>query len=116
MASCRWSSRGTGPRATVRRTSRFIVGRGPVPRHRSRNPTIAGDRPPPYGSIETRRSLLPESHLLQDKHLPRGGEIASGERIEIHPTRNRLTHRVFAIPIRRTTADTINSSRLMPEV
>ena len=26
----------------------FIVGRGPVPRHRPRNPTIAGDRPPRY--------------------------------------------------------------------
>ena len=25
------------------------VGRGPVPRHRSRNPTRAGDRPPRYG-------------------------------------------------------------------
>ena len=60
-------SRGTGPRATVSRTSRFIVGRGPVPRHaRSRekparmrgaeglratgHAPIAGDRPPRYGS------------------------------------------------------------------
>ena len=49
-------SRGTGPRATVRRTARFPVGRGPVPRHatiaretRSEPETIAGDRPPRYG-------------------------------------------------------------------
>ena len=71
-------SRGTGPRATVSGTSRFIVGRGPVPRHdrsqqrhregqalalqartkknargtgpRATKPkTIAGDRPPRYG-------------------------------------------------------------------
>ena len=27
----------------------FTVGRGPVPRQRPRNPTIAGDRPPRYG-------------------------------------------------------------------
>ena len=26
----------------------LTVGRGPVPRHRSRNPTLAGDRPPRY--------------------------------------------------------------------
>ena len=40
----------------------FIVGRGPVPRHRRRNSTLAGDRPPRYGQIETGRSLLPGSH------------------------------------------------------
>ena len=66
----RWSlkrSRGTGPRATVSGTARFIVGRGPVPRHatiaaetrsearraeapRAMEPeTIAGDRPPRDG-------------------------------------------------------------------
>ena len=38
-------SRGTGPRATVKKTVPFIVGRGPVPRHAA----IAGDRPPRYG-------------------------------------------------------------------
>ena len=38
-------SRGTGPRATVAGTARFIVGRGPVPRHA----TIARDRPSRYG-------------------------------------------------------------------
>ena len=31
----------------------LTVGRGPVPRHRSHNPTLAGDRPPRYGHIET---------------------------------------------------------------
>ncbi len=50
-------SRGTGPRATVAGTSRFPVGRGPVPRHatiaeeiRSEPETIAGACPPRYGS------------------------------------------------------------------
>ena len=43
-------SRGTGPRATVARTSHFIVGRGPVPRHAAVYQTLAGDRPPRYGS------------------------------------------------------------------
>ena len=63
-------SRGTGPRPTVARTVSFTVGRGPVPRHapiagethsdarmetsegpRATEPeTIAGDRPPRYGS------------------------------------------------------------------
>ena len=56
------------------RPSPFTVGRGPVPRHRSGTPTIAGDRPPRYGektsfvlfrsvrtcmsiAVETRRAL-----------------------------------------------------------
>ena len=43
-------SRGTGPRATKPRTASLIVGRGPVPRQRSVSPTIAGDRPPRYGT------------------------------------------------------------------
>ena len=50
-------SRGTGPRATVARTARFTVGRGTGPRHaaiaeeiRSEPETLAGDRPPRYGS------------------------------------------------------------------
>ena len=30
-------------------TPPFIVARGPVPRHRPRTPTLAGDRPPRYG-------------------------------------------------------------------
>ena len=53
-------SRGTGPRTTVttKKSSLFTVGRGPVPRQRPRNPTIAGDRPPRYGNIETRRAIL----------------------------------------------------------
>ena len=50
-------SRGTGPRATMKKTPALTkqktppltVGRGPVPRHASRTPTIAGDRPPRYG-------------------------------------------------------------------
>ena len=64
----RGRSRGTGPRATVKKTpppssaiagdrpprygeknALFTVGRGPVPRHRRRNLTFAGDRPPRYG-------------------------------------------------------------------
>ena len=40
--SGRWSSRGTGNRATGKRRY-FTVGRGPVPRHRSRHPTRAGE-------------------------------------------------------------------------
>ena len=40
----------------VRKNVTLTVGRGPVPRHA----TIAGDRPPRYGDVETRRSLLPE--------------------------------------------------------
>ena len=40
-------SRGTGPRATVKRTAPFIVGRGPVPRHA----TLARDRPSRYGAV-----------------------------------------------------------------
>ena len=35
----------------------FTVGRGPVPRRA----TLTGDRPPRYGNIETRRSLLREN-------------------------------------------------------
>ena len=46
-----------GHRATIKKRH-FTVVRGPVPRQRPRNPTIAGDRPPRYGEIETRRSLL----------------------------------------------------------
>ena len=38
-----------GPRATKKNAIPLTVGRGPVPRHRSRTPTFAGDRPPRYG-------------------------------------------------------------------
>ena len=84
------------PRCGEKKNADLHVGRGPVPRHRPRNPTragetrsdarvasegphttkktslrsvgpktpllmmeIAGDRPPRYGNIEIRRSLLP---------------------------------------------------------
>ena len=76
-----------GPRTTGKNAPPLTVGRGPVPRHRSRarpcssgspDPELfvirraqtteaethimmmglAGDRPPRYGKIETRRSLL----------------------------------------------------------
>ena len=42
-------SRGTGPRATGKKTPPLHVGRGPVPRHAWDARTIAGDRPPRYG-------------------------------------------------------------------
>ena len=37
-------------RVDGKKTARVTVGRGPVPRHRSHTPTIAGDRPPRYGN------------------------------------------------------------------
>ena len=36
-------------------------GQAPALRYRSRNPTIAGDRPPRYRNIKTRRALLPNA-------------------------------------------------------
>ena len=39
---------GQAPALRVSRPPPFTVGRGPVPRHCPRNPTIAGDRPPRY--------------------------------------------------------------------
>ena len=41
---------GTGHRATVKKTPPLHVGRGPVPRHAAVYRTIAGDRPPRYGT------------------------------------------------------------------
>ena len=60
-------ARGTGPRATIK-TPPLTVGRGPVPRHRSRNPTRAGDGPPRYGNIGTGTTcLLPKNVLITKK-------------------------------------------------
>ena len=43
----------SGDLALQRGMPRVTVGRGPVPRHRPRHPTLAGDRPPRYGKYET---------------------------------------------------------------
>ena len=42
-------SRGTGPRATMKKRHPLTVGRGPVPRHAAVYRKLARDRPSPYG-------------------------------------------------------------------
>ena len=54
--------------------------------------------------------------LLQNQHLPRGGEVTGSQRIEIDATCDALTDIVPAIPMRRTRLALIVSSRLMPQV
>ena len=44
--------------------------RAGFPRQRPRNPTLAGDRPPRYGNIKTRRSLLPVNRNFAPKCFP----------------------------------------------
>ena len=47
---------GQAPALRGKKTACVTVGRGPVPRPRPRNPTLAGDRPPRY---EKKRFLSP---------------------------------------------------------
>ena len=49
------------------------VGRGPVPRHRSRTPTIAGDRPPRYEkkTVRHRRAWALACHTRMRAGSPR---------------------------------------------
>ena len=82
---------------------------------KERHPFIRG-APALREEIKTRMSLLPSSYLLPDEHLPRGGELARGQRIEIDATGDRLTERVFAIPIRRTTPRIITTGCLITQV
>ena len=49
-------------------------------------------------------SQPPEIRLLSYQHFACGGKIACGQRIEVNTTRHRLTQRISAVPIRRTTA------------
>ena len=55
-----------GPRATIKKRHSRTVGRGPVPRHRPRTPTIAGDRPPRYDKkrlpLTVGRGPVPRQH------------------------------------------------------
>ena len=62
-------SQGTGPRATIK-TSPLTVGRGPVPRHASRIPTIAGDRPPRYGKKRPPRTVGRGPVPRHASHIP----------------------------------------------
>ena len=60
-----------GPRDT-KKNATLTVGRGPVPRHRSRNPTLAGDRPPHYDKITVHeRSRGTGPRATNKKCLPR---------------------------------------------
>ena len=59
---------GTGMRLPI------TVGRGPVPRHRSRAPTLAGDRPPRYGEktpLPHRRAWALACHTRMRAGFPR---------------------------------------------
>ncbi len=59
--ACTWNPTIAGDRPPRYEKKRhFTVGRGPVPRHAAVYRKLAEDRPPRYGHIETRRSLLPE--------------------------------------------------------
>ena len=58
-------------RVDGKKTPRITVGRGPVPRHRSHTPTIAGDRPPRYGEKNAS-----SSRRAVEKSVPRHAAIA----------------------------------------
>ena len=75
---CFFVGRWTGQRATVFGTSRFIVGRGPVPRHAAVYQKIAGDRPPRYG-IQNRLFCRSRSPAL-DPMAIRRSQTTEGKR------------------------------------
>ena len=79
-------------RQTAWKKRHFTVGRGPVPRHRSRNATLAGACPPRYGNIEIGRSLLPGRN--RDREVSPTGV----HRFMKHPHSNSLACLPFPMP------------------
>ena len=69
---------GTGP-CYGEKTPPLHVGRGPVPRHRPRNPTIAGDRPPRYGWRKD-----PLATLVKELEMFPGPRATGGEKTPPH--------------------------------
>ena len=74
----RQRSRGTGPRATVRKTARFTVGRGPVPRHPE---CIERSRGPVPRATVSRTARLIIGRGPVPRHAPIAGETLSDARM-----------------------------------